>query len=360
MSEAAFFTAEKLTLADAARMMREARVKDRSYQATPLGAVVGRYLRWFANEWGAQKSTLIDYEASLGRLALDHADLTIKDFEPPVGTERLREFIDCHWGTRSARTRSKTLSHLRSFFGWAVRERLIYGDPTVAIRHPRARQKPRELFSRSFVAELLAAQTYPADRIGCELVCVYGLRKGEVRSLQLRHFDFDRRQITIKGKGGKVRYIPVPDEAFWLKVGELQVLGLALDDYLLYRYSNRRCYVPLEEAEETLDLGHGKIVGYGHRERRWHDQEPGESLGHSWWYRCVARAGLVEPGATSGANMHRGRHTAVTELLRTPGVNLKHAQLFAGHKTIQTTADIYAQFDTEDVRGALVKRLERE
>jgi hypothetical protein len=35
-----------------------------------------------------------DYEAILASLALDHADLELSDFAPPVGTERLREFID--------------------------------------------------------------------------------------------------------------------------------------------------------------------------------------------------------------------------------------------------------------------------
>jgi hypothetical protein len=38
-----------LTLAEAARMMRDS-VKDKSYRATPLGLLVGRYIRWFRNE----------------------------------------------------------------------------------------------------------------------------------------------------------------------------------------------------------------------------------------------------------------------------------------------------------------------
>jgi hypothetical protein len=42
----------RLTLSEAAKMMRAA-VKDKSYRATPVGLMVGRYLRWFRNEWGA-------------------------------------------------------------------------------------------------------------------------------------------------------------------------------------------------------------------------------------------------------------------------------------------------------------------
>ena len=78
-----------LTLAEAARMMRSA-VKDKSYRATPLGLLVGRYLRWFRNEWGATASTLVDYESILSKMAL-----TLADKDPlEVTVEDLRDVID--------------------------------------------------------------------------------------------------------------------------------------------------------------------------------------------------------------------------------------------------------------------------
>jgi hypothetical protein len=36
-------------------MLREA-VKDKSYQASPLGTMVARYLRWMRNEYGATRA----------------------------------------------------------------------------------------------------------------------------------------------------------------------------------------------------------------------------------------------------------------------------------------------------------------
>lgn len=78
--------APRLTLGEAARIIREA-VKDKSYRSTPLGQLVGRYLRWFRNEFGATESTLRDYEAVLARMSL-----TLADKEPaPLLTPRLRE-----------------------------------------------------------------------------------------------------------------------------------------------------------------------------------------------------------------------------------------------------------------------------
>jgi hypothetical protein len=49
-------------------------MRDRSYQATPLGVLVARYLRWLRNEWGATASTVRDYEAILARMAIMPAD----------------------------------------------------------------------------------------------------------------------------------------------------------------------------------------------------------------------------------------------------------------------------------------------
>jgi hypothetical protein len=79
----------RLTLGEAARIIREA-VKDKSYRKTPLGQLVGRYLRWFRNEYGATDSTIRDYEAVLARMSL-----LLADREPlEVSTEDLREVID--------------------------------------------------------------------------------------------------------------------------------------------------------------------------------------------------------------------------------------------------------------------------
>src|SRR5438046_3957494 len=102
-----------LTLGEAARIIREA-VKDKSYRSTPLGQLVGRYLRWFRNEYGATESTLRDYEAVLARMSL-----TLADKDPiDVSVDDLRDVIDL-WGERSPRTRQKVTSVVRAFWSWA-------------------------------------------------------------------------------------------------------------------------------------------------------------------------------------------------------------------------------------------------
>jgi hypothetical protein len=42
------------------------------------------------------------------------------------------------------------------------------------------------------------------------------------------------------------------------------------------------------------------------RERRFPDKPMGDHGLHDWWYGCLARAGVVAPGTTSGERMHNG------------------------------------------------------
>jgi site-specific recombinase XerC len=341
-----------LTLADAARMMRDA-LRDRSYRATPLGLEVARYYRWKKNEWGATAETLRDYEAILAKLASFHADLELVDFAPPVGTERLRECWDWFWGERSARTRAKVRSVWIDFFEWAVRERGLTGNPARPLAAPKKRDVPTETFPPSVVERIIGAQTYPADIVGVTLILRYGLRRGGIANAQRRHFDLERRLLTVYTKGGRIYPLPLPDEALWLALGRLDLEAQWQDEHwLLYRQDTRRMRVDLDEAETFLTIG-GDRFGYAKVTRRRHDRKPSGKLAHLWWYRCLERAELVAKGTRSGMHMHRGRHTAATELQRSHH-DLRLTQLLLGHADIRSTAR-YAQLDTADLAQALLE-----
>lgn len=345
--------ASDLTLAAAARMLRES-VRDRSYRSTPLGLEVARYYRWKKNEWGAEESTLRDYEAILRNLCVHFADLQLRDFEPPIGIERLRECMDFFWGTAAARTRNKARSVWIDFFEWAIREgRGIHGNPARALARAKQRDTEKELFGENFIDRVLTAQTYDADWIGCSLILRYGLRRGGVANVQLKHFDFERRLLTVHTKGGRIHSLPLPDRDLWTRVGRLQLEGLGPDSPLLYRQDTRRMKVDDDQAEEFLQLGNGKRQGYAWIVRRKHDRQVTGKLVHLWWYRCLERADLIPKGTTAGMNMHRGRHTSITAMVRGTH-NLKLAQLLAGHADIRSTAG-YAGLDTEDLADALTR-----
>jgi integrase len=322
---------ETLTLAEAARMMREA-VKDKSYRSTPLGLEVAHFMRWFRNEYGATAETLRDYESILAKLAIDHADLELADFEPPIGTTRLREFIGARWGDSAPRTRKKVRAVLMSFFKWAQAEFKLHGNPVIAIRTPRLRDVERELFSGEEIMRIIAAQPELRERVALKLLLMMGLRKGELASVRFRDFDLGRRRLRVHGKGGKIRQTPIPTEELRQEIASL-ALRRDPTEHLLY--------------PEKRGPG-GRLL--------WADRRKplsGPAM-HRWWYRCLTRAGVVTEGTTSGKKMHGARYTAGTEFYLATG-DIYATQQLLGHADVSTTANIYVQGSPADLEQKLDK-----
>ncbi len=73
----------------------------------------------------------------------------------------------------------------------------------------------RTIFTPDQRRAIVASQTGLRDRVALRLLVDYALRKGSLRAVQFKHFDQVRRGLTIFAKGGKVRFLPIPDPAFW-------------------------------------------------------------------------------------------------------------------------------------------------
>ncbi len=310
--------------------MREA-VKDKSYRATPLGLEVAAFLRWFKLEFGATAESYRDYEAILAKLAIDHADLALSDFEPPVGTQRLREFMANRWDERSPRTRKKVRAVLMSFFKWAQGEFKLHGNPVVPIRAPKQRDVERELFDREVVERIVASQPELADRVAVKVLFMCGIRKGSLARIQLRDFDLGRRRVRIRAKGGKIQNIPLPSEELRREIETLK-LGRDSAEYLLHPC--HRAPVWAKGQRSGVDRAPVRVV----REDRL--KPLSSSAMHRWWYRCLARAGIVEQGTTHGKKMHGARYTSGTEFYLATG-DIRATQQLLGHADVATTANIY-------------------
>ncbi len=327
-----------LTLADAARMMREA-VRDQSYRGTPLGTMVGRYVRWMRNEYGATPATVRDYEAILARMAL-----ALADKEPiEVSIEDLRDVIDL-WSVRSARTRQKVTSVIRSFWAWMEEQGHIAISPAARIRRPRAERRVARVLPLDARPRLLTQAKHPRDRLGLFCLLVLGLRRGELAGIRIRDFDAQRGVLRVFGKGRKERLLPLRGpilaEVRLLLVTDLPHVGRPPepDDYLLY---------PVRK----LAAGKGSEGQLVRRSVAAPKDRPSAQSVHRWWYRLAADAGLVGPGVTSGLNMHQARHTFAMELRRVAGIDAASHAL--GHADLTTTLGIYGHYDDTDLTSAM-------
>jgi len=344
-----FPSRERLTrIAELATLVRQA-VRDKSYQGCPVGLVVAEYLRWKEHEYGAAELTIRDYEIPLAYLCLDHPTLELVDFEPPTGRKLVREFLDRHWGSgapayartrskagvRSGRTKAKNLSILSDFFNWAVGEDLLKGSPTIGIARPKRRDTRRNVYQGDEPKRILAACETERERCAVAILIEYGLRKSELAAIRLRDYDTGRRILHITGKGGKIRTLPVANDALRLLLDAHWLDRLATgdrDEYLMYPQK----YGPRRDPD-------GPPLGLNWEDR--HAPLKAAAM-HNWWKRRLAAAGVPQ-----SRKMHEMRHTAATDLLRSSG-NLELTRQMLGHADIKTTA-MYAHLDMDDLAEAL-------
>lgn len=321
----------RLTVEQAARIMREVR-RGTAYRTYPLGAVVYRYLRWLENEYGATRSTIVSYEGTLRLFALDHLDLELADFAPPVGTERIREFIDSRWADRSAGTRATVTSHMKAFFGWCYERDLLPGDPTAKIRRPKKRGVERRAHRIGHVRAILNAQPL-RDRTAIGLMAYLGLRKNEVRLLRWADVNLEMGDVRVHGKGGTVVSVPMSDFAELRQdIADLAILdGAQPSHYLLY---------PVRVGNVRWSASASGVV------REYRDRPMQPSTMHRWWTRCLEHAGVPH------FPMHELRHTAITEFIRATG-DMALAREFARHASAATTVDIYGHLDRDDLRRGM-------
>lgn len=323
--------AYELTDAQLAVILR-GKLRDKSYRSSSLGALVGRFVRWFRNEEGATPDTLRDYEGVLRRMSL-----TLADKEPEeVTLEDLREVLDI-WADREPATRAKVVSIMRTFWRWAEDNRYIPENPAIKLKRPRKPKHEPNLLPVSTDALVIAAATTARDRLAILFLTDCGLRRAELAGVQVRHLDLARRQVTVTGKGRKQRTIPMRGRivlaAEEYLLDELEFVGRQpeADDYLLYP-EKRRPDQTIWEADPKRPKAMKGV--------------------HLWWYRMLEAAGVVGKGVRSGMNMHRARHT-FAQSVRRAYPDMGAVQHLLGHSDPSTTIALYGNYAPEDLERAM-------
>lgn len=320
-----------LTSKELAPMIRQS-LKDKRYRATALGALVGRYIRWFRNERGATPDSVRDYEGTLARMAI-----TLADKDPiEITIDDLREVIDL-WADREARTRAKVTSIIRAFWTWAEEESYVPLSPAHRLRRPRATQKTPRLLTVGTDARAINASETPRDRLALMFLLDCGIRRGELAGVRVRDIDLARRQVTVTGKGAKDRVIPLRGR-----------IVLAAEEYLM---------TPLPYLDRTPEpddfLLYPEMRTPDQRVYAARPKEPKKGNGiHRWWYRQLEEAGLVGKGVRSGLNMHRARHTFAQEVRRA-AKDIGAVQHILGHSDPSTTIALYGGYTQEDMESAM-------
>ncbi len=112
----------------------------------------------------------------------------------------------------------RKISALRSFFKFAVRRKLLTGNPMSNVVTPKVEKKLPQFLDERTVEEMMNipdAETMLGARDAAILELLYstGMRRAELVGLRVGDIDFYERTVKVLGKGNKQRIIPFGKKA---------------------------------------------------------------------------------------------------------------------------------------------------
>ncbi len=229
-------------------------------------------------------------------------------------SHRARRYL-AYLGTRGYEPRSiaRKASSLRRYFAWLRHTGIVETDPARSLRAPGGQGRLPHVLNASELAVLLddpparVADDPPAVRLRddavLEVLYGCGLRVGELCRLDLPDVGLRNRTLTVWGKGGKQRQVPLGEPAAealagWLARGRPEMVAEAAS-------------LPGDEAALFYNRRHRRLTP-----------------------RDVRR--LLDRRAAAPTHPHALRHSYATHLLD-GGADLRAVQELLGHADVATT-----------------------
>ena len=266
--------------------------------------VIERFCEAMWLEAGLAEASVASYRRDL-QLAERLCAKPLSDFSAADVQAVLAQLLDLQ---RKASSLARMRVSLRRFFAWMVEERLRADDPTVlleAVRHEKP--LPRSL-SEAEVERLLAAPDLatPAglrDAAMLELLYACGLRVSELVGLPLSAVFLQEAVLRVRGKGDKVRLVPMGEQAA----------------EMVARYC-REARPLLLEGRVSDVLFIAARGGAMNRRTFW-------KLIHDY---------AIAVGIRTAVSPHTLRHAFATHLVN-HGADLRVVQMLLGHSNLSTT-----------------------
>lgn len=270
--------------------------------------LIERFLDALWQERGLSQNTLMAYQNDLKQFStwLDRQNISLTDAQV---TESQGFLKYRHQQGINPRSVSRTLSSLRSFYRFCLRENLCQEDPTALLESPKlGRSLPRSLSEIEVEALInapdIATNLGLRDRAMLELLYATGLRVSELVNLSLQMLNLKLGVVRTIGKGRKERLVPMGEDSMeWLE----RYLKHARPDILKKHGQSEAVFVTRRGSAMTRQ---------------------------AFWYAIKRYA--KQAGINSGISPHTLRHAFATHLLN-HGADLRVVQMLLGHSNISTT-----------------------
>ncbi|HQH52265.1 MAG TPA: site-specific tyrosine recombinase XerD [Candidatus Hydrogenedentes bacterium] len=284
-----------------------------------LRRLLDQFLEASVFESGLADKSLEAYASDLGSYTGQLEQCGVTDPDHVTRDHVLGHLIALRKAGLSTRSAARHLSAIRRFHRFLREEHLAERDPTEGMDSPRLIRALPHVLSALEVERLLTAPDLSRkhgvrDAAILELFYACGLRISELANLPLRDVSLEESMVRVRGKGSKVRIVPLGSRAI----------------------ERIRAYLPVRSGGKVLD----DTLFLGTRGRRMNR----------------SRVWLVVKRAAQAANIrqnvtpHMLRHSFATHLLD-HGADLRAVQEMLGHADVSTT-QIYTHVSVDRLSRA--------
>lgn len=280
-------------------------------------SAVSRYLEYLSTIRRYSPRTLAIYSDILGRYR-EFCSVSEEDICKVMTTGDIRDYQvylsrQCKM---SPKTVGQHLSVLSGFSAFLVREGMIESNPVKLLPRPKVEKRLPVFYREKSMEEYFSRTQWKTSdininyrerlsRMVISLLYSTGMRRSELISLKIGSVDFSRSVIHVRGKGNKMREIPM-------------ISSLA-EELLLYLQSTETLLGCTREAGEPLLIS-----------------EKGRPLYPMAIERIVSGELGEVPSIGGRKSPHVLRHTLATELLE-KGSDLNAIKELLGHSSLAAT-----------------------
>ena len=275
-------------------------------------------------ERGLSNHTLVNYRLDVQKLISYLEQYNHSETPTEIETDHLKSFLRELAKSVNARTQSRVISGLRSFFDYLIFENYRISNPLEQIEAPKIGRKLPDTLSVKEIDKIVAAidLSHPLgerNRAIIETLYSCGLRVSELTNLKLSDLFFDEGFIKVNGKGNKQRFVPI---------------GEHTQKFInLYR-QHARSLLKIEPLHiDTLFLN-----------------QNGRQLTRAMIFTIV-KTFAQKAGIRKSISPHTFRHSFATHLLEN-GADLRAIQVMLGHESI-TTTEIYMHVDRSHLKEVM-------
>ena len=227
-------------------------------------------------------------------------------------------------------------SILRKAMQVAVKKDIILKNPVDKVQRPKKNVFHGNFYTEEEMMTLFDAVSGDPLELCVKIVAYYGLRRSEVLGLRWDAIDLERKTISINHKVIEAevdgKFIPVGEDVLKTK-SSFRTLPLipAVEKLLLEEKEKQEMFRRLFKKSYCRDY-----LDYICVDQTGNLLRPNYVTEHFAW--------LVQKYDLKKIRFHDLRHTCAS-LLLSNGISMKRIQIWLGHSTFATTADIYAHLD---------------